>query len=1208
MDKESNDKAGEQGGDPLGERDYRFKDEIQSNTKPSWAKAEKDREKLSESWADAERRKEKAHDSFASAEKKAEKKQKPISDKSTVGSSNEAENAVPPPFANKVTGDRWGKNSPLDKASPQIGIPRQLVKKFGPIGLVMGLIVAGALAIFGSQALLPFHVLEMLTEDFDSIQVGNNVRGRRLTKGLLDDRTDATKQKIFSFNGRKYKRISGNRQVSLSEEGVDIFNKNISLLDDVDDLIMFDGRKLKDVPASDAEFSKIFGSDDYKLKQRVMIFDDGSGVKRIIPADNFEEFFNVNPNFRNGYLKGSRTWTGRISGWFDGLVVKFLDKFNLNRGLFKDFIANTKAIEAGNAARKAALREAMGNKGGSKATSMESIDETIEVVKDSQGEEIEIKRTESASASLPENSGVAGARKSAENFKTDVGNVARKAQKIAGIASLATGLTCGVMFGIMAVNLIVAVSELGKVMEYAGAFSESVDKAKAGDGEGSPITEFANILTEEAVPKDVGVDGKTLGTGTSSDIDVESDYLYTVKDRDGATPKTAMEASGMEWSTIGSPANPTGVSEQRYSMESGIGTFLGNSAFGNFIGTMQFIKGCAEAQAAAAMAEAGIAVALLFFPPAEVVYQGLKFLSKIIGFAVAVALPVVLSAILPKLAMIFVEDLVTDIAGEDVGNALVAGLHGYQSGNHLQGGGSGGSKEAVLAFRHEQREVIAMQAEVDRQTYSPFDATNKNTFFGSILSKALPFFGKTPTITKTLSGIGAITANSISTLLPTANALDDVELDDNIGKCPELEAAGAIGDVYCQPYMVSDVQTKQTSPDDIFNKVRTMQYTVVNEKLKGASFSEPAGNMAQEGEYIPTNAISVGSGYTNTSNTSRKHNFYLETDLCDDKHSDHAYRKYVGYNRYEKTPYGHCLDRAMWDGVDNIIPNTYLEKGISNIDVLAKSSYSEYDDEFGEEITLSYYDPSEEGFEVIVPSSNLFFYVTLCGNRASPLGIVDQGVTGSYYELPTGVAEVAINAVKWGIGLIPVIGEAFNAVDSATDTRRQISVMGMGWTNGENCVANNKSRGTGYRSETSWQDELIYYQQYIEDARINENMGAIDATNNPVVAALNIYEAYIPLDDTYEGRLATMSGMKKETVEEYLAVMLDYVNGRLDPTYIASLYPAPYGWGSEEIHSIEELNTQKTVLAKALRKFDGTKIFSMMTFSENRRRLVVDLV
>ena len=63
---------------------------------------------------------------------------------------------------------------------------------------------------------------------------------------------------------------------------------------------------------------------------------------------DFETKFSESADFRNGYIKSSRTWRGAIGAWFDTMTVRFLQSNNLTRNRFKDFQDRVNAEAEGN--------------------------------------------------------------------------------------------------------------------------------------------------------------------------------------------------------------------------------------------------------------------------------------------------------------------------------------------------------------------------------------------------------------------------------------------------------------------------------------------------------------------------------------------------------------------------------------------------------------------------------------------------------------------------------------------------------------------------------------------------------------------------------------------------------------------------------------------------------------------------------------------
>ena len=74
-----------------------------------------------------------------------------------------------------------------------------------------------------------------------------------------------------------------------------------------------------------------------------------------------------------------------------------------------------------------------------------------------------------------------------------------------------------------------------------------------------------------------------------------------------------------------------------------------------------------------------------------------------------------------------------------------------------------------------------------------------------------------------------------------------------------------------------------------------------------------------------------------------------------------------------------------------------------------------------------------------------------------------------------------------------------------------------------------------------WDSEMKYYQRYVEDQRILEQMGAYEDSKNPVTAYEEAYEKEHPLDTTPSGILAHYSGMSKDDAEGLIA-LVEYTN------------------------------------------------------------------
>ena len=183
----------------------------------------------------------------------------------------------------------------------------------------------------------------------------------------------------------------------------------------------------------------------------------------------------------------------------------------------------------------------------------------------------------------------------------------------------------------------------------------------------------------------------------------------------------------------------------------------------------------------------------------------------------------------------------------------------------------------------------------------------------------------------------------------------------------------------------------------------------------------------------------------------------------------------------------------------------------------------------------------EEENPVIDLDSNLGKYIVYCGQRDTQFGVADSNIAAAM-KMTTG-SSTADSILGAGLGAIPVIGDLADVVDVAQDLNN------APWISGSACVASEENDLWG---------ENKYYQRYMEDQRLMEEMGLIKKSS--VTTALEEYYEENPLDNSYEGVLARMSGLTKEDVIATLD-LVDYMNflAEYDPTELLPVPVEPAG-------------------------------------------------
>jgi len=164
---------------------------------------------------------------------------------------------------------------------------------------------------------------------------------------------------------------------------------------------------------------------------------------------------------------------------------------------------------------------------------------------------------------------------------------------------------------------------------------------------------------------------------------------------------------------------------------------------------------------------------------------------------IAAALPVIQPAMTGILESLL-GDVTADLAGPDVGDALASGAS-YMMGQTANAGGNVPlTVDQAVAFQSTAKDVQLAYAQEDRATLSPLDASNKNTFLGSIVSNLLPYYAQINSFSGVLRTVGSIPFMSFGSLLQPATA-GAVDMTARFTACdnPELTGTNTAADMFC---------------------------------------------------------------------------------------------------------------------------------------------------------------------------------------------------------------------------------------------------------------------------------------------------------------------------------------------------------------------------------------------------------------------------
>ena len=211
---------------------------------------------------------------------------------------------------------------------------------------------------------------------------------------------------------------------------------------------------------------------------------------------------------------------------------------------------------------------------------------------------------------------------------------------------------------------------------------------------------------------------------------------------------------------------------------------------------------------------------------------------------------------------------------------------------------------------------------------------------------------------------------------------------------------------------------------------------------------------------------------------------------------------------------------------------------------------------------ISVINPNLDDDGNIIDGSELSKFINACVERESPWGVLDVNI---------------VNALQTSLGVIGdnlyVIEDVVDIVNAAED------VANRAWGTGENCKMS--------KDNPRWENEFRYYQRYVEDMRfLGDTRSQLDETGstltNPVIAYREAYEAAHPIDTSFEGTLARISGYSKDDIS-FLLEFSRYSN------QLAKYNPSErYAFGSEPSftrYDFSETNYPETAVSIRLPEF-----------------------
>lgn len=686
------------------------------------------------------------------------------------GQKNREEAKAVPTFKNNVA----GISKPADKVKGKSSI----FKKGGPILAILGILVGVGGGMLGAQGLMCISFVENISDKFNSIGVSQEMRTSSfISKQLETNKRNCVKSSIF---GTKFK-VSAKQEAKLKKLGIDVEDINGKTF------LKYDG---KYIAASKKAAEAIDGAID------------------------FDTAFHQNSEFRHAYIEGSATWRTAVGAWFDKITNKFLTAKNIIRN--HSWNENKPDSDAGTNADASAdrvrgtIEDDVGNgdiDGKSRISKSENdVDENGNPTPDGKKN---YAGSDTGGLSISKSDSLDSMKKKLEDF----GNT--KAAKATGVASAVASGVCSVMDAIGAIGLIVAAAETMQVVQLASSYLEGVQKSQIDDSKNAPINDLGNTLTATSTET-----FQVTKKGGTSDAPVAMEETVEITG-------SAMTSESVSALFGGYVADSTDPSIESFNIWGNIQKGL----LGLGVSTTSYAT-CIATKAAASAVGIGedlIQLAVCLIPPFVgcASYLAEAAIGALANFALSQAISFIVGMILPVIAKMVTRDIVNNLAGESLGNAIMSGASSYISSNAKLGGQAAASKESYIAYLGAYDSYIADKARYERETRSPFDTSSQYTFMGKILISFSSLVSSKNSILGLIGSTGRVLSSSIAPLIPGVSAAENVTEASEIAErtasnCTYADSVNALADEFCNPLIITDLTTMGSHPGEVIDEIDAM--------------------------------------------------------------------------------------------------------------------------------------------------------------------------------------------------------------------------------------------------------------------------------------------------------------------------------------------------------------------------------------------------
>jgi len=600
-------------------------------------------------------------------------------------------------------------------------------KKLAPASIITILLAGGGVLFYFSQTMLPAQLSSLYTKATDIQYPSYVARNQRLFKYMMEG---SDHLKLSNKTTMRYTTFSPYIKRRLAKNGI-----QVGYID------------------ADGNFNT---KQLIATNRTVLKYGD-----EIIEADNFQNKFAYDANFRESYMRAKR---GRVAGFFDNSADNFMTEQSVTRNNLRNH-HDTGDAETDNAN----FREIINNHVTGSDASVNSVHSKTgdedEVGKN--GDTIEASKLEGDTPEI--------------KARTLVNGLVNKVEKGTNVAKYAcVGLRVANMAAVT-----VSAYQIFQSIAYFMSLSEPISKTIAVGGDSSATNATLNFFT--------GV--------TDSVVQYVDDNGNV---RNETVTGSPLEGSGPQLILVGTPANQSKVAP--YSL---------NNIFGS-AATVAGLYGASQATCNGVVASSAIiSLASNAMPGGTLAKFVVNAVANTVGgIAITAAVGAIVQTVIPYVARIFTSNIFEKYSGIPGGEFYTQG--GAATNFKLATQASAfmpASEEYVKQQNRNATVVLAQEAETDRLRRSPFDASSPNTFLGSLVSK-LSFSAAGSTLGNGLAGFGSLIRNSFKAFDPTASAADEeIAYTSSYGSCGN-STLDTVCDIYGNVIPARDYSTIDLRPDD----------------------------------------------------------------------------------------------------------------------------------------------------------------------------------------------------------------------------------------------------------------------------------------------------------------------------------------------------------------------------------------------------------